>query len=124
MASTPTYDPNKIIKKPNKEYWDSILSNSLSPLTNRSLQGLYSPGSTFKMIVAIAAGQQPRLTLNPLVPVETITAYIVQVSLGDVQHDSLEYRTIFAAGITLFVFTFILNNISFWIRKKFREEYD
>ena len=76
------------------------------------------------MIVAIAAGQQPRLTLNPLVPVETITAYIVQVSLGDVQHDSLEYRTIFAAGITLFIFTFILNNISFWIRKKFREVYD
>ena len=76
------------------------------------------------MIVAIAAGQQPRLTLNPLVPVETITAYIVQVSLGDVQHDSLEYRTIFAAGITLFLFTFILNNISFWIREKFREEYE
>ena len=76
------------------------------------------------MIVAIAAGQQPRLTFNPFVPVETITAYIVQVSLGDVQHDSLEYRTIFAAGITLFVFTFILNNISFWIRKKFREEYE
>ena len=70
------------------------------------------------MIVAIAAGQQPRLTFNPLVPVETITAYIVQVSLGDVQHDSLEYRTIFAAGITLFVFTFILNNISFWIGTK------
>ena len=76
------------------------------------------------MIVAIAAGQQPRLTLNPLVPVETITEYIVQVSLGDVQHDSLEYRTIFAAGITLFVFTFILNNISFYIRNKFREEYE
>ena len=55
MASTPTYDPNKIIKKPNVEYWERILSNSLSPLTNRSLQGLYSPGSTFKMIVAIAA---------------------------------------------------------------------
>ena len=76
------------------------------------------------MIVAIAAGQQPRLTFDPLVPIETITAYIVQVSLGDVQHDSLEYRTIFAAGLTLFVFTFILNNISFWIRKKFREEYE
>jgi len=55
MASTPTYDPNKIIKKPNKEYWESILANTLSPLTNRSIQGLYSPGSTFKMIVAIAA---------------------------------------------------------------------
>ena len=55
MASTPTYDPNKIIQKPNKTYWDSVLANSLSPLTNRSIQGLYSPGSTFKMIVAIAA---------------------------------------------------------------------
>tara|TARA_B100001758_G_C18401390_1_gene609258 strand:- start:580 stop:1458 length:879 start_codon:yes stop_codon:yes gene_type:complete len=76
------------------------------------------------MIVAIAAGQQPRLTLDPLVPIETITAYIVQVSLGDVPHGSLEYRTIFAAGITLFVFTFILNNISFWIREKYREEYE
>ncbi len=76
------------------------------------------------MIVAIAAGQQPRLTLNPLVPIETITTYIVQVSLGDVAHGSLEYKTIFAAGITLFAFTFTLNNISFWIRKKFQEKYD
>ena len=55
MTSTPTYDPNQIVKKPNKLYWESILANSLSPLTNRSIQGLYSPGSTFKMIVAIAA---------------------------------------------------------------------
>ncbi len=76
------------------------------------------------MIVAIAAGQQPRLTANPLVPVETITTYIVQVSLGDVPHGSLEYRTIFAAGITLFIFTFALNNLSFWIRKKYQEKYD
>lgn len=76
------------------------------------------------MIVAIAAGQQPRLTLNPLVPIETITTYIVQVSLGDVAHGSLEYKTIFAAGITLFIFTFTLNNISFWIRRKFQEKYD
>ena len=76
------------------------------------------------MIVAIAAGQQPRLTLDPTVPVETITAYIVQVSLGDVQHGSLEYRTIFAAGITLFAFTFILNTVSYRIRKKFREKYE
>lgn len=76
------------------------------------------------MIVAIAAGQQPRLTLDPTVPVETITAYIVQVSLGDVQHGSLEYRTIFAAGITLFIFTFLLNTISYQIRKKFREKYE
>ena len=55
MASTPSYNPNKIIQKPNTEYWDSILQNKLSPLTFRSVQGLYAPGSTFKMIVAIAA---------------------------------------------------------------------
>ena len=54
MASTPSYNPNKIIEKPNKEYWDSLLQNNLSPLTFRSIQGLYAPGSTFKMIVAIA----------------------------------------------------------------------
>ena len=54
MASTPSYNPNKIIKKPNRDYWNSILENSLSPLTFRSIQGLYAPGSTFKMIVAIA----------------------------------------------------------------------
>ena len=76
------------------------------------------------MIVAIAAGQQPRLTLDPTVPVETITAYIVQVSLGDVEHGSLEYKTIFAAGITLFAFTFLLNTISFRIRKKYQERYE
>ena len=76
------------------------------------------------MIVAVAAGQQPRLTLDPTVPVETITAYIVQVSLGDVEHGSVEYRTIFAAGITLFVFTFLLNTLSYRIRKKYQERYD
>jgi len=76
------------------------------------------------MIVAIAAGQQPRLTLDPTVPVETITAYIVQVSLGDVQHGSIEYRTIFAAGITLFAFTFLLNTISYRMRKKFQGRYE
>lgn len=76
------------------------------------------------MIVAIAAGQQPRLTLDPTVPVETITAYIVQVSLGDVEHGSVEYRTIFAAGITLFVFTFLLNTLSYRIRKKYQERYE
>ena len=76
------------------------------------------------MIVAIAAGQQPRLTLNPLVPVETITTYIVQVSLGDVVQGSLEYQTIFAAGIALFILTLLLNNISFYIKKKFREKYE
>ncbi|MDQ3682485.1 MAG: ABC transporter permease subunit, partial [Bacteroidota bacterium] len=76
------------------------------------------------MIVAIAAGQEPKLTFNPIESVETITTYIVQVSMGDVPQDSLEYRTIFAAGLTLFIFTFILNNISFWMRKKFQNKYE
>ena len=55
MVSTPNFNSNLIIQKPNIDYWDSLLNNSLSPLTNRSIQGLYAPGSTFKMIVAIAA---------------------------------------------------------------------
>lgn len=76
------------------------------------------------MVVAIAAGQQPNLTLNPREAVETITAYIVQVSLGDVAHGSLEYKTIFAAGITLFIFTFLLNNLSFWLKKRYQEQYE
>lgn len=76
------------------------------------------------MIVAIAAGHQPRFTFDPTIPIETITAYIVQVSMGDVPYGTTAYRTIFAAGITLFVFTFILNNISYWIRSKYREKYE
>lgn len=75
------------------------------------------------MIVAIAAGQQPRLTLNPLVPVETMTAYIVQVSLGDTPTGTLEYNTIFAVGMTLFLSTLILNLVSLWLRERFREQY-
>ncbi|MEL6345652.1 MAG: phosphate ABC transporter permease subunit PstC [Myxococcota bacterium] len=63
------------------------------------------------MIVTIAAGQQPRLTLDPRVPIETMTAYIVQVSMGDTPTGTLEYRTIFAVGSTLFVFTLIMNLI-------------
>lgn len=75
------------------------------------------------MIVAIAAGQQPRLTLDPRVPVETMTAYIVQVSLGDTPAGTLEYRTIFAVGMLLFLSTFLLNLVSTWLRNRFREEY-
>jgi phosphate transport system permease protein len=75
------------------------------------------------MIVAIAAGQQPRLTLNPLVPVETMTAYIVQVSLGDTPAGTLEYRTIFVVGMMLFLSTLVLNLISQRLRARFREVY-
>jgi len=69
------------------------------------------------MIVAIAAGQQPVRTLKPMVPVETMTAYIVQVSLGDTPHGTLEYQTIFVVGMALFVFTFILNVVAHILRR-------
>ncbi len=72
------------------------------------------------MIVAIAAGQQPTLTLNPLRSVETMTAYIVQISLGDTPHGTLEYHTIFAVGLMLFLLTLVLNSISLKIRNKFK----
>ncbi|HWP38621.1 MAG TPA: phosphate ABC transporter permease subunit PstC [Gemmatimonadales bacterium] len=70
------------------------------------------------MIVAIAAGQQPRLTLDPRVPIETMTAYIVQVSLGDTPTGTLEYRTIFAVGLSLFLMTLVLNITSHRLRKR------
>lgn len=76
------------------------------------------------MIVAIAAGMQPRFTFDPTVPIQTITSYIVQVSMGDVPHGSIGYQTIYAAGITLFVFTFVLNSISYWIKSRYQEKYE
>ncbi len=70
------------------------------------------------MIVTIAAGQRPVLTLNPLVPIETITAYIVQVSLGDVPTGTVEYHTIFAVGLALFVITLVFNVVSYILKKR------
>jgi phosphate transport system permease protein len=70
------------------------------------------------MIVAIAAGQQPRLTLDPRVPVETMTAYIVQVSMGDTPSGTLEYRTIFVVAAALFVMTFAMNASSHWFKRR------
>jgi phosphate transport system permease protein len=75
------------------------------------------------MVVAIAAGMQPNLTLNPLQPAATITAYIVQVSLGDLPHGSLGYQTIFAAGLTLMLMTLVFNIGGHVLRKRFREKY-
>ncbi|MCK4846519.1 MAG: phosphate ABC transporter permease subunit PstC [Deltaproteobacteria bacterium] len=75
------------------------------------------------MIVTIASGQMPRFTMNPLVGVETITAYIVQVSLGDTPSGTIEHKTIFAAGMTLFLFTFALNMASQYLKERFGERY-
>jgi phosphate transport system permease protein len=75
------------------------------------------------MVVAIAAGQNPNLTFNPSEGAATITAYIVQVSLGDLPHGSIGYQSIFAAGLTLFVITLAFNIIGFYLRRRFREVY-
>jgi phosphate transport system permease protein len=75
------------------------------------------------MIVAIAAGMQPNLTLNPMEGAATITAFIVQVSLGDLPHGSIEYQSIFAAGITLFFMTLIFNILGYLLRTRYREFY-
>lgn len=72
------------------------------------------------MIVAIAAGQEPRLTLDPRVPVETMTAYIVQVSMGDIPAGTLEYRTIFVVGCALFVMTLVMNIASYRLARRFQ----
>jgi len=75
------------------------------------------------MIVAVAAGLQPNLTLDPREPAETITAFIVQVSLGDQPHGSIGYQSIFAAGMTLFVMTLGFNILGHYLRKRYRQVY-
>ncbi len=75
------------------------------------------------MILAVAAGMQPNLTFNPLEPAATITAFIVQVALGDLPHGSIGYQTIFAAGLTLMLLTLCFNVFGFWMRKRYRERY-
>jgi phosphate transport system permease protein len=76
------------------------------------------------MAVALAAGGTPKMTFNPLVSIQTMTAYIVQVSQGDTPADSLEYRTIFAVGLALFVLTLTLNLIAQWVLSRVREKYE
>jgi phosphate transport system permease protein len=75
------------------------------------------------MVVAIAAGMQPNFTFSPLEPAQTITSYIVQVSMGDLPHDSIGYQSIFVAGLTLMVMTFSFNILGHFISKKFRQVY-
>jgi phosphate transport system permease protein len=76
------------------------------------------------MAVAIAAGNLPQMTLNPFDTVQTMSAYIVQVSLGDTPFDTIEYKTIFAVGLTLFAMTLVLNIASQFLLARFREEYE
>lgn len=99
-----------------------VFPAALSGITSAYILGISRAiGET--MIVAIAAGMQPNLTLNPLEPSETITAFIVQVSMGDLPHGSIGYQSIYVAGLTLLVLTLILNIIGFILRKIYREVY-
>jgi phosphate transport system permease protein len=76
------------------------------------------------MIVTIAAGAQAKLTLNPLESMQTMTAYIAQTSMGEASHGSVEYRTIFAVGLLLFAITLLMNIISIFVLRRFREVYE
>ena len=76
------------------------------------------------MIVTIAAGQNPHFTLNPFVPIETMTAFIVQVSQGDAPAGSIEFKTIFAVALLLLVITLVMNLLSQYVVSRFREEYE
>ena len=76
------------------------------------------------MIVTIAAGSTPNMSLNPLEAVQTMTAYIAQTSMGEAAHGSVEYQTIFAVGLALFAITLLMNIVSIFVLRKYREVYE
>ncbi|HRN59228.1 MAG TPA: phosphate ABC transporter permease subunit PstC [Chiayiivirga sp.] len=99
-----------------------VVPGAFSGITAAFLLGMSrAVGET--MVVAVAAGQQAKLATNPLEGAATITSYIVQLSMGDLPHDSIAYLTIFAAGLTLFLLTFAFNLLAFWLRRRYREAY-
>lgn len=98
-----------------------VMPSAFSGITSAYILGISRAlGET--MVVAIAAGMQPNLTLNPLEPAATITAFIVQVSLGDLPHGSIGYQSIYVAGLSLLCLTLCFNIIGLWLRKKFQEK--
>lgn len=99
-----------------------VIPSALSGISSAYILG-FSRAIGETMVVAIAAGMQPNLTWNPMEPAATVTAYIVQVSLGDLPHGSIGYQTIFAAGLTLMTITFLFNVIGHLLKKRFREAY-
>ena len=99
-----------------------VFPSALSGITAAYILGISRAiGET--MVVAIAAGIQPTLTWNPLEPAATMTAYIVQVSLGDLPHGSVGYQTIFATGLTLLLITLVFNIVGHVLKKRYRQIY-
>ena len=76
------------------------------------------------MIVYLAAGGRPNLTFNPLEAVQAMTAFIVNVALGDTPHGEIEYYTIFAVGLVLFVVTLVMNILGRLVVQRFRQQYE
>ncbi len=102
--------------------WKVVFPAAFSGVSSSYILGISrAVGET--MIVAIAAGLQPTLTFNPLESAATMTAYIVQVSLGDLPHGSIGYQTIFAVGLLLVLMTLVFNTIGHWMKRRFRETY-
>ncbi|MEI2577377.1 phosphate ABC transporter permease subunit PstC [Scytonema sp. PRP1] len=102
--------------------WRVVYPSAISGIFAAYILGISrAVGET--MIVAVAAGLQPNLTWNPMDQAATITAYIVQVSLGDLPYGSLEYQTIFAAGLTLVLMTLVFNIIGYFLSRRYREIY-
>jgi phosphate transport system permease protein len=99
-----------------------VIPAALSGITAAFILGMSrAVGET--MVVAIAAGQNPNFGFDPLEGAATITAYIVQMAMGDLPHDSIAYQSVFAAGLVLFLITLVFNLIGFYLRRRFREVY-
>jgi phosphate transport system permease protein len=102
--------------------WKVVIPSALSGIGAAFILGISRAiGET--MIVAVAAGNQPRFTLNPLQQAQTITAYIVATSGGDPQHDTIEYRSLFAAGLVLFGMTLVFNILGYLLRRRYHQAY-
>jgi phosphate transport system permease protein len=102
--------------------WRVVVPGAMSGIAAAFILGISrAVGET--MVVAVAGGLQPNLTWNPMESAATITAFIVQVSLGDLPHGSVGYQSIFAAGLTLMATTLIFNVAGFWLTRRFREVY-
>jgi phosphate transport system permease protein len=102
--------------------WKVVVPSAVSGIAAAYILGISRAiGET--MIVAIAAGNQPRFTFNPLDAAQTITAYIAQASKGDTSHDGIAYQSRFAAGLTLFLLTIAFNLAGYWLRKRYHKAY-
>jgi phosphate transport system permease protein len=99
-----------------------VLPAALSGVLSAYILGISrAVGET--MIVAVAAGMQPNFTMDPTEPAQTISAYIVQVAMGDLPHGSIGYQSIFAAGLSLMLLTLFFNILGHLIRRRYREAY-